>query len=421
MKRLLRDYGAIAAGVAIFSAVYIALDFNRLYALRYGPDLGTFLQMLVNLRHGSSWEWGEWRAHFLVHDSWALWPLALPVALIPKAQTLLVIQVLAVATAAFVLVRFARAVGNGRVPSQILGIAYLLAPATQGLAYENFTENVFVPLGAFAAVLAVRYRALWPALLCAQFLLGLKEDEALFLIWFGAACAIWWDRRIGLSIVGLALVNGLAYAIFERAMHAHPYDPQYAFVIHDPGGKLSMTLLLLAPYAFTPLATGWRFLLTAPLFAEIVLAKPWAYEMSRVGSHWVAPLLAAMSLLAAIGLRNWPASARLMLPCALVAGVVFSDTVVKPGRWPYIVDWNRYAAAVALRDSGRPAIVPRANEGVWAVAAVNPQVRLGRAKPTPEQLCPAYDTNAEQFFASIGVLHVPLDPLCGGVPVDSDR
>ncbi len=417
MKHALRDYGAVAAAVLIFSAVYIALDFNRLYALRYGPDLGTFSQMLVNLRHGSSWDWGEWRYHFLVHDSWTLSFLAVPMALVPKAQTLLVTQVLAVAGAAFVLVRFARAVGNGVGAAQVLGIAYLLAPATQGLAYENFTENVFVPLGAFCAALAVRYRALWPALLAAQFLLGLKEDQALFLTWFGVACAIWWDRRTGLGIAALALINGLTYAIVERTMHAHPYDPAYGLTIFDPGGKISMTLLLLAPYAFAPLAVGWRFLLTAPLFAEIVFAKPWAYEMSRIGSHWVAPLLAAMSLLAALGLTRWPLTARLMIPCACIAGLLFSDTVLKPGRWPYIVDWSRYAAAVQLRDSGRPAVIPRVDEGVWAVAAVNPRVRLGRTKVTAPQLCPAYDTNALQFFASVGLVRATRDPLCGGVPV----
>jgi uncharacterized membrane protein len=417
MKRLARDYGAVGLGVAIFTGVYIALDFNKLYALRYGADLGTFLQLAVNLRHGSSFEWGEWRPHFQVHDSWLLWLLALPVATVPKAQTLLVIQVLAVACAAFVLVRFARALGNAAIHSQILGLAYLLAPATQGLAYDNFTESVFVPLGAFLAALAVYYRAFWWSLLAAQCLLGLKEDEAVFLLWFGIACAIWWDRRIGVSIAALAAANGLTFLVFERLVHAHPSLPSYAFAVHNVSGKISMTLLLLAPYAFAPLAAGRRFLLTAPLFAEIVFAQPWAFELSRIGSHWVAPLLAGVSLAAALGLRRWPNCARFMLPCAFIAGVIFSDTVLKPGRWPYIVDWNRYTAAVRLRDTMQPATVPREDEGVWAVAAANPFVRLGRTKPVPAQLCPAYNTDAAQFFASIGLWRAPHERLCGGVPI----
>src|SRR5580693_9908825 len=99
----------IAAGV--FAAVYIALDLNKLYALRYGADLGTYLQTLVNLRHGSSWNYGEWRPHFAVHDSWTLVALVPLAAVFPRAETLIVVQVLAVAVAAIPLVLFAREVG----------------------------------------------------------------------------------------------------------------------------------------------------------------------------------------------------------------------------------------------------------------------------------------------------------------------
>ena len=51
-----------------------------------------------------------------------------------------------------------------RARRSALGIAYLLTPSAQGLAYDNFSENVFVPLLAFFGALAVRRRALWPAL-----------------------------------------------------------------------------------------------------------------------------------------------------------------------------------------------------------------------------------------------------------------
>ena len=70
----------------------------------------------------------------------------------------------------------------------------------------------------------------------------------------------------------------------------------------------------------------------------------------------------------------------------------FNDTVLRPGRWPYIVDWDAYANAVA--DSARadgPALLHRRDEGVWAVAAANPNVRLDpRADPRFPR-CPAYD------------------------------
>ena len=47
------------AAVAVYALVYVVLDLNKLYALRYGADLGTYLQTFVNLQHGSSWNFGE--------------------------------------------------------------------------------------------------------------------------------------------------------------------------------------------------------------------------------------------------------------------------------------------------------------------------------------------------------------------------
>jgi len=417
MMRIARAYAVTGCVAAIFCLIYIALDFNRLYALRYGADLGTFVQTAANIRHGSSWNGAEWRPHFQVHDSWILSVLALPIALVPRTETLLVIQVLAVALAAFPLVAFARRVGNTGIGADLLGAAYLIAPATQGLAYENFTENVFVPLFAFCAAIAVRARRLWPALIVAQLMLGLKEDQVLFIAWFGVACALWWDRRIGISLLLLAVLNGVAFETMERLHGVHPNQPGYSLTIYDPGAKFGMIVLLLLPFAFTPLAIGWRLLLGLPLLAEIVFAEPWAYEVSRIGAHWVAPLSAGTAVAAAIGLPRWPAATRVLLPCALIAGIVFSDTVVKVGRWPYIVDWSRYARAVALRDGNRGAVIPREDEGVWAAAAVNPRARLALPSKGLGVKCPAYNRDAAAFFGSIGLGGPKTALLCGGVPV----
>ncbi len=400
---------------AVFAIVYLALDLNKLYALRYGADLGTYLQTLVNLRHGSSWNFGEWRPHFEVHDSWALNALVPVVALFPRAQTLIVIQVAAVAAAAIPLVVFARSVGLPQQAANLLGIAYLLAPSTQGIAYDNFSENVFVPLIAFSGALAVRKRLFWPALLAAQLLMGLKEDEILFVFWFAAACTLWWDRRMGWVLCALAALNGVLFLGFEHFAGGHPGVPPYGFAIGDPGGKLTMIALLLAPFAFAPLAVGRWLLLAAPLLAEIVFMQPWNYEPSRVGSHYTAPLLAAAAIAAAFGLRRWPAVTRAMVPCALIVMLlIFNDTVLRPGRWPYIVDWSAYARAVAIRDGARPALLARSDEGVWAIAAANPQVRLDPHPDARAIACPAYDTNARAFFASLVGKMPPR--LCGGVP-----
>jgi len=405
----------VYVAIGVFAVVYIGLDLNKLYALRYGADLGSYLQTLVNLRHGSSWNYGEWRPHFQVHDSWVLALLVPVVALFPRAETLIVVQVLAVAAAAIPLALFARELGVEPRAANVLGIAYLLTPSAQGLSYDNFSENVFVPLLAFSAALFVRRRAILPALIAAQLLLGLKEDQILFVLWFAIVCALWWDRRIGASLVALALCNGAGFWLVERASATAPNLPQYSLVVFDPGSKVSMLLLLIAPFAFAPVAVGWWLLLATPLLAEIVLMRPWNYEASRVGSHYTAALLAASAIAAAFGVRRYPRFGRYMIAAAVLVLLAFNDTVLRPGRWPYVVDWRAYARAVATRDAGRPALLRRGDEGTWAVAAVNPLVRLDPQADPLFPRCPAYDTNAAAFFGSLAGRIPPH--LCGGVPV----
>jgi uncharacterized membrane protein len=406
---------ATYVAVAAFILVYVALDLNKLYALRYGADLGTYLQTLVNLQHGSSWNYGEWKRHFQVHDSWVLTLLVPIVALFPMAQTLVVVQVLAVACAAVPLVLLARELGLGAKAANLLGIGYLLSPAAQGLSYDNFSENVFVPLLAFAGALAVRKRLFWPALIAAALLMGLKEDQILFVLWFAAACALWWDRRIGFALGVLAVTYGVGYLTFERALGVRPNDPGYSFEIFAPWSKLSMIGLLLAPFAFAPLAIGRWLLLAAPLLAEIVFMRPWNYEPSRIGSHYVAPLLAATAVAAAFGVARNPRFAPAVVPCALAVTLLFNDTVLRPGRWPYIVDWQAYAHAVTLRESRDAILLGRRDEGVWAVAAANPSVRLDPHPDPKFARCPAYDTDMTAFFASLAG-RMPAR-VCGGVPV----
>jgi uncharacterized membrane protein len=402
-------------GVAVFTLVYVALDLNKLYALRYGADLGTYLQTFVNLQHGSSWNFGEWKQHFAVHDSWVLAALVPLIALLPRAETLIVVQVVAVAAAAIPLVLLAREVGVSARAANLLGVAYLLSPATQGLGYDNFSENVFVPLLASWGVIFARKRLLWPTLAAGALLAGLKEDEILFVIWFGAACALWWDRRIGLGLVVVAGLIGAVFVGVEHLVGVRPNLPPYGLRVLNVGGKLSLVALLLAPFAFAPVAIGRRLLLGAPLLAEIVFMQPWNYEPSRLGSHYVAPLLAGTAIAAAFGLRRVSGFARAMVPCALVVTLLFNDTVLHLGRWPYIVDWSAYARAVALRDSGQAAFLARRDEGVWAVSAANPNVRLDPQQDPKFPKCPAYDTNAGAFFSSLRG-RTP-GRMCGGAPI----
>ena len=95
-----------------------------------------------------------------------------------------------------------------------------------------------------------------------------------------------------------------------------------------------------------------------------------------------------------------------MIPCALVVMLFFNDAVLRPGRWPYIVDWNAYARAVALRDERTKRAAARA--ATKASGRSLPRTRSVRLDPHPDPHspgCPAYDTNAAAFFASLDGTH----------------
>ncbi len=409
---------AVIAALA-FAAIYVALDLNKLYALRYGADTGTFVQWLVGEAHGrGSWNGAEYRPHLQVHDSWVLLALVPMMSALPYAQTLLVLQVLAIAGASLALCAFARTCGANARNASIVAVAYLLSPSAQGIAYGNFLENVFVPLLAALGALAVGRRALVPSLLVAQLLLGLKEDEALFLLWFGASCALWWDRRIGVAIAVLALVNGTTFAIVERVVHAQPSLPGYSLHVDAPLEKLAFFAALLLPFAFAPLLLRWRVLLGAPLVAELLFNRPWAYPIARIGTHWTAPILAAAALASAYAVAKHPRAATPMLACAILCALVLNDTVLKIGRYPFVVDRGAYAAAASLRGAQRDVVVRRPQEGAYVVAAANPHVLLAKYVPGEPGYCPAYDRSAAAFLASVGLRAWPSGTaLCQGVPV----
>jgi len=411
------SFTPVVCATAAFIIVYVALDLNKLYALRYGADFGTFLQTLSNLRHGSSWNYGEWRPHLQVHDSWILLSLVPFIAVFPRAETLVVLQVCLVALAAIPLTLFAVEIGVPTKLANFLGVAYLLTPSAQGFTYDNFSENVFVPVVAFSLALAVRRRSLLWTMVCAQLLMGIKEDEILFVAWFAIACLLFLDRKIGAAVLGLAIANAGLYWGYELMVGTHSNAPQYAWSVQDVSGKFTLVALLLAPFAFSPVMIGRWMLLAVPMLVEIVFAQKAPYEPSRIGTHYTAPLLAFTALAAAFGVRKESRFGPWLVPCALfVMLFIFNDSVLRPGRWPFIVDWSAYATATAVRETDKPVLLQRRDEGIWAVAAVNPLVRLD-PHPDPQFIaCPGYNTNAAAFFASLSH-RGGLPHLCGGVPV----
>ena len=109
-----------------------------------------------------------------------------------------------------------------------------------------------------------------------------------------------------------------------------------------------MLLLLLAPFAFSPLAIGRWLLLSAPLLGEIVFMRPGITR--RAGSARIICSAAdGDGGCRGVGIARYPRFTRAVVPCALVVMLlIFNDTVLRVGAGR--LDWSAYQRAVAVRD-----------------------------------------------------------------------
>jgi len=376
-----RAFILVVAASVIFAAVYVWLDVNKLHALRAGSNTGSYLQAALNfLRAGTTFDYGDWRPETAQHDQWLMLLLVPFVAVWGEPETVVAVQVAAIALAAPLLYAAARCFGASDGAAAAVSIAYLLSPSVQGFAYGDFVPLVFVP--ALACVLSIfAYRKqLAGTLVCTQLLTGAKEDVALFLIWFGAAAAVWFDRRAGTAIAILASVNVAAYALAQHFTGASVVHPAYA--LRDPNvlKQLAFFAEILAPFAFAPLALGARILLAAPLAAELMLAQRWPFPLYQAGAYYTIPLVTLVALSAAYVAARVPRWAAFMPAAAAVMALGFNTTVLHFGRHPFARD-PQYGVAAAWARSGEPVVFPCEDQGAWVVASPDVRAKLSGCSP----------------------------------------
>lgn len=374
----MRDARAAVAAALAFFALYVFLDLNKLHALYYGFDNGIFLQSLAHVaRDGSAFNWAEGRSHWYVHDSWFLLTLVPLVKLYPYQETLIAVQVALIAGSSLVLYRFALTIGVERWAAALLAIAYLVSPSVQGFAYNDFSEGHFEPILIFALAIAAARRSLVGTLICAQALLGVKEDMALFLVWFGVAGAIFYDWRLGMATALLAAVNGIAYYAISATAGQYPSIPNYGWrVLHAPQ-DVAFLIEILVPFAFAPLLLRWRVLLALPLIAELVLAMNRdGFPLARAGDHYTEPLVALCAVGAAIAMRSRPKLAGWAAGLSLLMALFFNTTVLHFGRHLYVAEEVPYRAARGMVGPQSPAQFAPEQQGAWAVASGDLNARI---------------------------------------------
>ncbi len=180
--------------------------------------------------------------------------------------------------------------------------------------------------------------------------------------------------------------------------------------------KSSMFFLLLAPFAFAPLAIGrWLLLGSAACCRDRLHA---AVEL-RTEPNRLALRRAALRGDGYRGgirrgaLRSFSA---IHDPLGTGRDAAFQRHGAAAGRWPFIVDWSAYARAVVLRESGRTAAACRAATKAFGRSRRRTQTSASIRMPIriSRDVLRTTRTRAA-FLASIAGRRPAY--VCGGVPV----
>lgn len=382
-----RAFPAILTGaVLLFIALFVYIGIRQMLGLRIGSNSGTYLQSALSfLAHLNTNNLSDHTAETAPHDQWMLIALCPFVALWPHLETVVVVQVVAVAASALMLWAFVRALGGSGAVATLLGLAWLVSPAVEGFAYGDFTPVHFVPLFAFGLAWAIVRKHTIAAVVFAQLLFGIKEDVLMFTVWV-CAFVLWRsDRRLCGALIALGAINLSAWELYECAHHYHSVAPTYAFYDPHPLDHLLFLIEMLVPFAFAPLRMGRWMLLVLPFLAELFLGHGYAEGLlARSGSYYTIPLVTLFAIGTAIVAVRSPRTARVALALSVVCALTLNPTVLRFGRHLSSPD-ALYPVARAWGALNAPVDFPCADQGAWAVASTNPQANLSGCDSGPDR------------------------------------
>jgi uncharacterized membrane protein len=388
----------------------------------YGSDTGTFAQIVADA-FGGMRDGVEDGSHFRYHWSPSLallWPL---VAATHSALPLQLAQAAATVVCAPLVTAIARPYVAGTLANR-LGLLTLLYPPLLALGFDEFHElGLFTPLALALVLTADRRRWVWFAL-CAIVAIGLREDAALTLCFFGAgAVGIAGRSRArgrGLldgftpaprelavagaclalgAVAALAVYYGIVaprlggwvpshfyvypFAAGPLALMVAPFTHPIQFV---PAiftfGRLTYVLEALVPLAFLPLRSRWA-LLALPGGAIVLLAN--SGYVWRMGDHyaalWIPWLLVATvagvsSLVQSAGERTGARATAIAGALCILFLIAFDPMHPLHYLHPYYRD--RSDARRALGCVPKDASLATYDEWFSAIAAQRPHATIDR-------------------------------------------
>ena len=332
-------------------------------------DLGLFAQMFEFLRRTghafTTLERNRLLTHFGVHCS-PVYYLLLPFYMIvPRIETLLVLQAAGVAAGVFAVRAIAKEL-FGNSPRLIMGacLLYLFNPSMPQGTLFDFHENKFLAVFLLWAVYFMLKQKIAPLLLFSVLTLSVKEDAAIYVIalaLFLLFAQKWEDRRRAQIVTGISMILmsvvwfACAMTIIKHYGSGAMLDRLRNFFL--PGGdggfldvikvcvsnlgyvikqvftqtKVEFLLWVFLPLGFAPflIKKGSAWLLMLPLLV-INLLSDYAYQHA-VGYQYTYGSVALAIVLALLALKACkPSLRRGLLTFAVTASIVCTVPLTGP-------------------------------------------------------------------------------------------
>lgn len=333
---------AAAAGIwFLFTASMTILRYRLNYASAY--DFGIFSQMYYYMDKGltplTTCERDGLLSHFAVHLSPVFYVLLPFYKLVPRPETLLVLQALLVISGIIPLCLLTRFLRFTRLQTLCFGLMYCAYPAFMGGCFYDFHENKFLTVIILWTMYFLETGRFKSMVCSAALLLLVKEDAPVYaaciglylflykrqhrygaMVFIGSclyfSMAIWYINRFGDG----AMVNRFDNFISDKRLGLISMfktilvNPAYVLSQIAVKDKLIFFLQMLLPLGFLPLmARDWRKWTLVIPFVLINLMSNYKYQHS-IFFQYTYGSGALLIYLAAVNFRDWKDASRPAAP-----------------------------------------------------------------------------------------------------------
>ena len=333
---------AAAAGIwFLFTASMTILRYRLNYASAY--DFGIFSQMYYYMDKGltplTTCERDGPLSHFAVHLSPVFYVLLPFYKLVPRPETLLVLQALLVISGIIPLCLLTRFLRFTRLQTLCFGLMYCAYPAFMGGCFYDFHENKFLTVIILWTMYFLETGRFKSMVCSAALLLLVKEDAPVYaaciglylflykrqyrygaMVFIGSclyfSMAIWYINRFGDG----AMVNRFDNFISDKRLGLISMfktilvNPAYVLSQIAVKDKLIFFLQMLLPLGFLPLmARDWRKWTLVIPFVLINLMSNYKYQHS-IFFQYTYGSGALLIYLAAVNFRDWKDASRPAAP-----------------------------------------------------------------------------------------------------------